>query len=731
VAKRYRKREAPHPSLFSGGPSKLPVDRPIAVYYRQSTLAQVGNISTAMQTVDMVEWLKATGWAEENIILIDMDEGISGSTKIDERPGMQQLFSLIAEGQVGAVACQDEDRLFRDVTQIQVNIFIEACRQSQVLVMTPAMVYDFSDPAQGTFHSRQFRFKSDMAAEYINTVIRGKLHRAKERLALEGRWNGPPIPPGFMIDDRKTLPGGQPNPDWRRFVRFEPYAVVLNEYFRLFLEHGGSIRGTADHILNYGPDWPDPDTTLPPDGFRAVYRFRKIGNRYFVTKTGLFGILTHAAYIGHWVYQGRVIRWNNHPGIVPVDVFMRAFNYLSEVTLDGQPNPDYRPIHVNARPKVDAERPVERPLFAGLMVSNYEGEWRKVGTRWVSLLEHYAYTLYAPSPVDGYVWSKAAKFVDHQIVDLLLNKLRETFDPDVWESTLADFRNRFRESERGLLSQLKHLEKIMDAQVRSLDALKNASLIAKVEERYRDAEAEHQRLTEKLRNVDREKQELVAWHALKDTCGPALENWPNMTADEQRAVAVAFIDRIEAHQAEKHALHIVIQWRDGTSDELLLPRENTTGRQWLPSEVDALLQLIDGGASQVEVAEAFPDRRWNYIRHKIYGLLGPGKYTFEVTPIRGHETYGDFRERTASDLSGYQAGCGDRWKGPELERLNRMLDENATKLELLEAFPHRTWGRIRAKVTELRGKKFEIPGPKLMLRDETFWHFIARQEGES
>ncbi len=52
--------------------------------------------------------------------------------RIDERVGMSYLFELIAERKISAVACQDEDRLFRDMTQIQVNIFIDTCRKAKV-----------------------------------------------------------------------------------------------------------------------------------------------------------------------------------------------------------------------------------------------------------------------------------------------------------------------------------------------------------------------------------------------------------------------------------------------------------------------------------------------------------------------------------------------------------------------------------------------------------------------
>src|SRR5688572_26260061 len=88
----------------------LPINAPVAVYYRQSSDAQVGNISTTLQTVDMVEHLISQGWHSENILMIDMDAGISGSKTIAERPGMSALYAMIKNRQVHAVAAQDVDR---------------------------------------------------------------------------------------------------------------------------------------------------------------------------------------------------------------------------------------------------------------------------------------------------------------------------------------------------------------------------------------------------------------------------------------------------------------------------------------------------------------------------------------------------------------------------------------------------------------------------------------------
>src|SRR5258707_7701451 len=76
----------------SEDPNKLPTHLPIAVYYRQSTEGQVGNVSTAMQTIDLPDYIGSLGWSQENIILIDDDAGISGTTAIDERPGSSRRW---------------------------------------------------------------------------------------------------------------------------------------------------------------------------------------------------------------------------------------------------------------------------------------------------------------------------------------------------------------------------------------------------------------------------------------------------------------------------------------------------------------------------------------------------------------------------------------------------------------------------------------------------------------
>jgi DNA invertase Pin-like site-specific DNA recombinase len=95
------------------------------------------------------QWnLLRQGWVRESMFMIYMDAGVSGTKKVRERKGMSTLFDLIETGQIGLVAAQDVDRFFCDVTMIEANIFINACKRNNVQVMTPIM---------GSSHMKMFR----------------------------------------------------------------------------------------------------------------------------------------------------------------------------------------------------------------------------------------------------------------------------------------------------------------------------------------------------------------------------------------------------------------------------------------------------------------------------------------------------------------------------------------------------------------------------------------------
>lgn len=724
-SKRYQSPTPPSITL-TDGITTLPTNRPIAVYYRQSTDAQIGNISTSIQTVDMVAYLTAKGWDKEHIYMIDMDAGVSGTTKIDERPGMKHLFDLITRGEIGAVACQDEDRLFRDVTQIQVNIFIEACRTSRVLVITPNMVYDFANDLTGSFHARQFRFKSEMAAEYINTVILGKLNRAKHRLLMEGRWAGFAVLPGFMIDVRKTLPDGSKNPDWRRYVPFPEYAEVVREYFRIFISYAGNVHATIKHIHTYGPFYPDPAECPPPEGYKVVFKMKKYARGYCPARKALEQMFTNALVIGHWSVNNTIVRWNNHPPIVDEEVFWQAFNYLSPITLDGQANPHYKPFSSQARPKLEETRPVERPLYAGMVLSLDGDEWRRVGTMWIKDREEYVYMFSEKHPLEGILWRRSAHFVDQAITELVHERLKSTFDTKVWNETLAMANQEYDEDIKQKRAHIGTLERVMHNHILSLESLTNIDMIHTVQDRYEEAQREHKRLSAELAVTIGLSERIEALKRLRDRYYSAVESWDVMTRDEQRTILHMFIRHIEATESDGSGLRLVVQWFDGSTNEKTLPKQMKNGwRTWLDSETEKLLFLVDAGASQVEIAAQFPSRTWKQLMDKIAAHLGAGTVQFAIHPMRETETYGDFVQRAEDLPTHYQAGSADRWTTEDMELLQQLIDENAPKLKYLEMFPHRNWLSITKKF-HLLAADSPFPVDKRIRRQDTLIDFMQR-----
>ncbi len=726
MSKRYYKPEPPL-QAFSDGVSALPINNPIGVYYRQSTDGQIGNISTSIQTIDMPAHLRSRGWLDENIYLIDMDAGVSGTTKIDERPGMRHLFELITEHKIRAVACQDEDRLFRDVTQIQVNIFIEACRTANVLVITPNMVYDFANELTGSFHARQFRFKCEMAADYIDTVIKGKLHRAKRRLLMEGRWAGFAVLPGFMVDTRKILPDGSKNLNWRRYVPFPSYAEVVNEYFRIFLSYAGNVHATVKHIHTLGPYYPDPTVCPPPDGYIFLTQMKRYGNGHCPARNGLINLLTNATLLGHWSVNGVIVRWNNHPAIVPEDTFWKAFNYLSQITLDGRENPNFRPFAPQSRPSLEKDRPKDHPLCAGMLVSEDNGSWKRVGTVWIKDRQEYVYMHNARYPKELIYWRRTASYVDEAVVTLLHKKLQATFAPNEWDNTIAHANYEYENELRRIRTQISTLERVMESYIASLATLTVPDMIRAVEIRYADAQIEHTRLSQDLAKAKSQVERINVLKKIKDTCDPTLNMWDNLIHDEQRVVLHTFIQTIQATEVDGTGLQVQVIWIDGSTDAVVLPKQMKNGwRTWLASETEQLFTLVDAGASQVSIAQAFPIRTWKQIMDKIAKHRGSGSYYISPKPIRECETYQMYLARTKELQTPYMASSGDMWTPEDIAHLLTMFDNGKSKRELLEAFPYRRWLSIAKKIRGNRGYAVVLPQDTTIRNVDTIVTYLNR-----
>lgn len=291
------------------------------------------------------------------------------------------------------------------------------------------------------------------------------------------------------------------------------------------------------------------------------------------------GLLSNAVYIGHWAVNDVIVIRDNHPPILDEQTFFRAFNYLSAVTLEGLPNPDYNPYQQNARPTLEEHRPVQRPLFSGMLFTELDGKVRRAATNYTSKTAQYAYAVYNPYPIESIVWWKRAEYVDVALSQLLLDKLDATFNAEEWQQRLDEFRSEFERDRRFKQKQLDVLQQTMDNLLISLETLTHPEMVKRVQARYSEAEKERKRLSDDVYSATAEMARLEALSSLREMCSPALSSWDDLPREDKIVVIQSFIERVMVIPLEGQAITLQVQWRDGTSDEVSLARQGTTYTQ--------------------------------------------------------------------------------------------------------------------------------------------------------
>ncbi len=631
----------------------LPTHRPISVYYRQSSEGQVGNISTTLQTVDMVEHLEHLGWERDRILMIDMDAGISGTKKIKERPGMSRVFDLIENGQIGAVAAQDVDRFFRDVTQIETNIFIDACKRNNVLVLTPNMVYDFAHPALGQAHVKMFREEAQRAADYLEYQIRGRLVRSRHWWSERGVWTGRKIAPGFMVDTRKFLPDGTPNPPKGKFVRFDLWAVVVLAYFLLFRAKDGNLEQTWQHIEREGPCFPDVSEDQIPDGFvwRTHLRRRSaITGKLVPSMAGLHYLLTNVVYIGHWVHKQAIVCWDNHEAIIPLDLFMYAYNRLSPTDFLGDPNPNYVPYRPWIRHD-KAERQCEPPTYSYLVYSDDlpEQPHKKLVSVWNTWAGRYQYQLTQP-PYKTNVWNVRAHIVDKVVDRLLLDRLKATrIDEAAWQAALSSMEHGDHAEIRRLETAIRQAKQTKDNLIASLGMLNNPEMIRRTQARYETADAEIAMLTAELERVRASKRHSLSVVKARPALEQVIARWDEVPRTERRALFEGFAEHISITKLSRSTKRITIAWRDGSTSSYEIARESR-GYFWEEDDLQQLRQMVERNADQVEILRAFPQYTWRALQERYAYNFGHGHWPKTYTgerPYNRHTRWVDTAEAKA------------------------------------------------------------------------------------
>jgi DNA invertase Pin-like site-specific DNA recombinase len=635
----------------------LPLGRPAAVYYRQSSEGQIGNISTTLQTIDMIEHLLDRGWLRENVHMIDADAAVSGTKKIHERKGMTQLMQMIEAGQIGLVAAQDVDRFFRDVTMIETNKFIEACRANNVQVMTPRMVYDFAHPIMGSSHIKMFREEAQRAADYLEYQIRGRLVKARHSRSAGGMWSGRKILPGFMVDCRAKV-NEQRNPDFRKYKRFDLYADVALRYFELFRENNGNLFQTWRFIERNGPYFPDIVEGMVPEGFKATDHLDRrslVTGKLTPSHTGLEYMLVNVAYIGHWVHMGAVVQWNNHEPIIPLDLFMYAFNRLSPTDFHGEPNPNYVPYRPWVRHD-KAARPVPPPAYAGLVHTDDQPTHphKRLATIWNVEAGKYEYLL-NDYPLRSRMWKVRAFILEEMVDAMLLERLRATtIDEAAWAAALASVENVDQSELRRLKAAIRQAETAKDNIIASLGLLSNPEMVTRAQARYEAANHEISGLQAELARIQSGAQKSVSLADARPALELVIARWGDVPNGEKRALFEAFAQYINVSKVSRKSKRISIHWRDG-SVSTRTTTHRSLGYFWEDDELETLRALVEGHAPQWRILRAFPDYTWRSIQERYaYNFSEGGRWGSSYQgecPYNRHSRWQDTAEYCAEQAA--------------------------------------------------------------------------------
>ncbi len=309
----------------------LPTHKLLLIYGRQSLEKQrfEHKESARQQAVELLERGRNLGWLDENMhvlienVLMKNIASVSGSLRIDERPGLQNIVALIESGKVGAVLVRSEDRLFRDPTQVQSSMFADLCKRNHVLIITLKKIYNFNHPVRGNDEYNSFLDEARKAVEYVEDHIKRDMLGNRWQKAMRGEYVGHTVPTGLMLDD--TRANYIPNPLW---------APVVNGLFKRYRQLDAGLAALRREIAGK-PIFPD----LPPEILERVghITLTKVEGGYTIkSRTGLEYLLSNPAYIGHTYYKGHLIK-NTHLTIVNEDDFMFAFNHISDYTLEGEP----------------------------------------------------------------------------------------------------------------------------------------------------------------------------------------------------------------------------------------------------------------------------------------------------------------------------------------------------------------------------------------------------------
>jgi DNA invertase Pin-like site-specific DNA recombinase len=207
------------------------------LYIRQSSLRQVlEHTESTQRQYALQQRAIALGWARDQIIVVDNDQGLSGASAID-RAGFQTLVTEVGMGRAGIVMGLEVSRLARNSTDW--HRLLEICALTDTLILDEDGIYD---PAH--FNDRLLLGLKGTMSEAELHILRARLIGGQLNKARRGELRSR-LPIGFLYD-----PAGRVGLDPDQQVQ-----QTLRTFFDTF-RRTGSATATVKAFRDHGWSFP-------------------------------------------------------------------------------------------------------------------------------------------------------------------------------------------------------------------------------------------------------------------------------------------------------------------------------------------------------------------------------------------------------------------------------------------------------------------------------------------
>jgi hypothetical protein len=262
-------------------------------------------------------------WADGPLIIDLRDLGISGRFGPDKRPALADLMADLSRGEAedvtGTIYFSSEglSRLSRDQDRIVSAQLLKLMKQASCRVRTPYTVLNpridsdwrilrekFEDAAKESRHLQE---------DHFGPKIRSK--------AQKGEHVGSQVPPGFIIEIKGYKSNGAFI--FGKWLPYPPHVEIDIKILEEYVRRQGSKYKAAQALR--GLVFPFFPPELKWMQTRSSLRnCLKNGDGYIITPEVIDGLASQLALIGIWKWADIFIE-NNHPAIVPFDLFGEAY----------------------------------------------------------------------------------------------------------------------------------------------------------------------------------------------------------------------------------------------------------------------------------------------------------------------------------------------------------------------------------------------------------------------